>query len=253
VAQSTVLRANIIELATRYGRYGYLCITAMSQASALPINHKRVERIWRQEGLKVPKRQPKRGRLWFNDGSCVRLRPTHRNHVWSYDFVTDRSHDGRATKMLTVIDEFSRHCLAIMVDRHIKGIDMLYCMADLFLMHGEPEHIHSDNGPEFTAKMVRDWLKDIGVKTLFIEPGSPWENGYNESFNGKLRDEVFNTEVFYTLKEAPIIIERWRQEYNTVRPHSSLNYKPPAPETLLPLAPGPDKENMIQTLTKKVV
>jgi len=248
-SDEAALRGDIIALASRYGRYGYRRITAMLQTQGWRINHKRVERIWRQEGLKVPKRQPKRGRLWFNDGSCVRLRPTHRNHVWSYDFVTDRSHDGRAIKMLTVIDEFSRQCLAIMVDRHIKGNDVLYCMADLFLMHGVPEHIRSDNGPEFTAKMVRDWLKDIGVKTLFIEPGSPWENGYNESFNGKLRDEVLNTEVFYTLKEAQVIIESWRKEYNTVRPHSSLNYQPPAPEARLPLVPGPEKENMIQILT----
>jgi putative transposase len=218
----------------------------MLQDSGWQINHKRVERIWRQEGLKVPKRQPKRGRLWLNDGSCIRLRPTHRNHVWSYDFVSDRTHDGRAIKMLTVIDEFSRECLAIMVDRHIKGNDVLYCMADLFLMHGIPEHIRSDNGPEFTGKLMCDWLKAIGVKTLFIEPGSPWENGYNESFDGKLRDEVLNTEVFYTLREAQIIIERWRHEYNTVRPHSSLNYRPPTPEARLPLVPGSDKGNMIQ-------
>jgi transposase InsO family protein len=189
-----------------------------------------------EKHYKVPKRQPKRGRLWLNDGSCVRLRPQYRNHVWSYDFVTDRTHDGRAIKLLTVIDEFSRECLAILVELHIKGIDVLYGMADLFLSHGIPEHIRSDNGPEFTAKLVLDWMKDIVVATLFIEPGSPWENGYNESFNGKLRVELLNGEVFYTLKEARIIIENWRQEYNTIRPHSSLNYRPPASEARLPLA-----------------
>jgi len=226
-SDETGLREDIIALASRYGRYGYRRITAMLQARGWRINHKRVERIWRQEGLKVPKRQPKRGRLWLNDGSCIRLRPMHRNHVWSYDFVSDRSHDGRAIEMLTVIDEFSHQCLAIMVDRHITGNDVLYCMADLFLLHGTPEHIRSDNGPEFTARLLRNWMKEIGVKTLFIEPGSPWENGYNESFNGKLRDEVLNIEVFYNLKEAQIIIERRRQEYNMIRPHSSMNYKPP--------------------------
>jgi transposase InsO family protein len=179
----------------------------------------------------------------------VRLRPTHRNHVWSYDFVTDRSHDGRAIKMLTVIDEFTRQCVAILVDRRITGIDVLYCMADLFLLHGIPEHIRSDNGPEFTARLLHNWLKDVGIKTLFIEPGSPWENGYNESFNGKFRDELLNREVFYTLKEAQVIVERWRQEYNTLRPHSSLNYRPPAPEARLPLVLGTDNENTIQILT----
>jgi len=248
-SDESALRADIINLSSRYGRYGYRRITALLRGQGWHVNHKRVERIWRQEGLKVPKRQPKRGRLWLNDGSCVRLRPQYRNHVWSYDFVTDRSHDGRAIKMLTVIDEFSRECLAIMVDRHIKGNDVLYCMADLFLLHGTPEYIRSDNGPEFTAKLLRNWMKDIGVETLFIEPGSPWENGYNESFNGKLRDELLNGEVFYTLKEAKIIIERWRHEYNTARPHSSLKYQPPAPEARLPLVPSPDINRFSQMLT----
>ena len=193
------------------------------------MNYKRVERIWRQEGLKVPKKQPKRGRLWLNDGSCVRLRPMHRNHVWSYDFMADRTHDGRPIKILTILDEYTRQCPAIVVERRLNSDDVLHCLTDLFIMHGSPEHIRSDNGPEFTAKTVREWLVRAGVKTLFIEPGSPWENGYNESFNGKLRDELLNREIFYTLKEAKVMIERWRQHYNTVRPHSSLQYRPPAP------------------------
>ncbi len=199
------------------------------------MNHKRVERIWRQEGLKVPKKQPKRGRLWLTDGSCVRLRPTHRNHVWSYDFMATRTHEGRPVKILTIIDEYTRECLAIVVERRLSSDDVLHCLTELFVKHGVPEHIRSDNGPEFTAKAVRAWLGHIGVKTLFIEPGSPWENGYNESFNGKLRDELLNGEIFYTLKEAKVMIKRWRQEYNTVRPHSSLRYRPPAPETIQPL------------------
>ena len=193
------------------------------------MNHKRVERIWRQEGLKVPKKQPKRGRLWLNDGSCVRLRPMHRNHVWSYDFMADRTHDGRPIKILTILDEYTRQCPAIVVERRLNSDDVLHCLTDLFIKHGSPEHIRSDNGPEFTAKTVREWLVRAGLKTLFIEPGSPWENGYNESFNGKLRDELLNREIFYTLKEAKVMIERWRQHYNTVRPHSSLQYRPPAP------------------------
>ncbi len=137
-------------------------------------------------------------------------------------------------KILTVIDEYSRQCLAIVVERRIRSDDVLHCLTDLFVEHGAPEHIRSDNGPEFTAKAVRQWLGYLGVRTLYIEPGSPWENGYNESFNGKLRDELLNGEIFYTLKEAQLIIEKWRQEYNTVRPHSSLNYCPPAPETVWP-------------------
>ena len=230
------LRAAIIELACNYGRYGYRRITALLQRDGWRVNHKRVERIWRKEGLKVPKKQPKRGRLWLNDGSCVRLRPTHKNHVWSYDFVADRTHDGRALKLLTVIDEYERESLAILTRRRIKSGDVIHCLADLFLARGLPDYIRSDNGPEFTAGQVRDWLNRLGVKTLFIEPGSPWENGYIESFNGKLRDELLNGEIFYNLKEAQVIIENWRIEYNTFRPHSSLGYRPPAPEAVLPHA-----------------
>ena len=223
----------IIRLASKYGRYGYRRITALLKREGFRVNHKRVERIWREESLKVPKKQPKRGRLWLNDGSCVRLRPTHRNHVWSYDFVADRTHDGRSIKMLTVIDEYSRECLAIVVERRLQSDDVLSCITELFVKHGPPEHIRSDNGSEFSARVVRQWLKRLGVQTLFIEPGSPWENGYNESFNGKFRDELLNGEIFYTLKEAQVLIEEWRLEYNTFRPHSSLKYRPPAPEAWL--------------------
>jgi putative transposase len=220
-------------LASKYGRYGYRRITALLKREGFRVNHKRVERIWREESLKVPKKQPKRGRLWLNDGSCVRLRPTHRNHVWSYDFVADRTHDGRSIKMLTVTDEYSRECLAIVVERRLQSDDVLSCITELFVKHGPPEHIRSDNGSEFTARVVHQWLKRLGVQTLFIEPGSPWENGYNESFNGKFRDELLNGEIFYTLKEAQVLIEEWRLEYNTFRPHSSLKYRPPAPEAWL--------------------
>jgi len=227
------LKEEIVYLAIKYGRYGYRRITALLKQEGFRVNHKRVERIWRQEGLKVPKKQPKRARLWFNDGSCIRLRPTHRNHVWSSDFMADRTHDGRPIKILTVIDEYSRECLAIVVERSLRSDDVLICLAELFVKHGPPEHIRSDNGSEFTARVTRQWLKRLGVRTLFIEPGSPWENGYNESFNGKLRDELLNGELFYTLKEAKVLIEKWRLEYNTFRPHSSLNYRPPAPAAYL--------------------
>lgn len=228
------LTTTIIDLASSYGRYGYRRVTALLKQQGWHVNSKRVQRIWRREGLKVPSKQPKRGRLWLNDGSCVRLRPTWPNHVWTYDFVMDRTHDGRAFRMLTVIDEYTRQCLAIVTARRIRSDDVLHCLTELFSRHGPPDHIRSDNGPEFTAIAVREWLSRVGVKTLFIEPGSPWENGYNESFNSKLRDELLNMEIFYTMKEAKVLIERWRHDYNTIRPHSSLGYRPPAPETVLP-------------------
>ena len=224
----------IIKLASRYGRYGYRMITALLRTEGWFVNHKRVERIWRREGLKVPKKQPKRGRLWANDGSCICLRPCWKNHVWAYDFVMARTHDGKAFRMLTVIDEFSRECLAIEVERKLKSDDVLHVLTELFSVRGVPDHIRSDNGSEFTAQAVRDWLKRVGAKTLYIEPGSPWENGYNESFNGKLRNELLNGEIFYTLQEAKVLIGRWRKHYNEIRPHSSLGYKPPAPKTFLP-------------------
>ena len=225
----------IVVLASEYGRYGYRRITAMLQREGWRVNHKRVERIWRQEGLKVPRKQPKRGRLWLTDGSCIRLRSEYPNHVWSYDFVMDRTHDGRAIRLLTVIDEYTRECLAIEVQRRLSSQDVLDLLRDLFVRRGAPEYIRSDNGSEFTAKAVREWLGRVAVKTLFIEPGSPWENGYNESFNGKLRDELLNREIFFSLREAQVLVERWRKEYNQIRPHSSLGYRPPAPEAIVPV------------------
>ena len=228
------LTADIINLAIRFGRYGYRRITALLRDQGWQVNHKRVERIWRREGLKVPMKQPKRGRLWLNDGSCIRLRPERKGHVWAYDFVACRTEDGRAVRMLTVIDEYTRECLAIRVARRIRSDDVIHTLTELFVINGAPEHIRSDNGPEFTSKMVRGWLERVGVKTLFIEPGSPWENGYNESFNGKLRDELLNREIFYSLREVQILTERWRREYNTIRPNSSLGYRPPVPETIMP-------------------
>ena len=229
------LTESIIDLARQYGRYGYRRITALLRARGWRCNHKRVERIWRREGLKVPARQPKRGRLWLNDGSCVRLRPERLNHVWAYDFVQDRTHDGRKLRLLNVVDEFSRECLTIRVARRLKAADVIDVLADLFIARGVPGYIRSDNGPEFVAMAVRAWISGVGAKTAFIEPGSPWENGYVESFNGKLRDELLNAEVFHTLAEARVLIEQWRRHYNTQRPHSSLGYQPPAPEVILPM------------------
>ena len=229
------LAARVIELATQYGRYGYRRITALLRQEEWQVNHKKIERIWRKEGLKVPKKQPKRRRLWLNDGSCIRLRPEHKDHVWSYDFVMARTAEGKAFRMLNIIDEYSRECLAILVKRRITSQDVIDRLFELFILREMPEHVRSDNGPEFTAKEVRKWLARLGVKTLFIEPGSPWENGYIESFNGKLRDELLKPEIFTTLTEAKVLIEQWRKEYNQVRPHSSLGYRPPAPETRIPV------------------
>ena len=234
-----LLTADVVRLASQYGRYGYRRITALVQREGWQVNHKRVERIWRREGLKVPKKQPKRGRLWLTESASIRLRPTRPNHVWAYDFVLTRTHDGRAVRMLTLLDEYTRECLAIKAGRHFRAQDVLACLGEQFVQKGVPDHIRSDNGPEFTATAVRDWLRRVGSRTLFIEPGSPWENGYIESFNGKLRDELLNREVFYTLKEVEVVTEQWRREYNQFRPHSALGYRPPAPEaTLVPvLAP----------------
>jgi putative transposase len=232
------LTGRIVQLASGYGRYGYRRITALLRREGWRVNHKRVERIWRREGLKVPQKQPKRGRLWLNDGSCIRLRPEHKDHVWSYDFIQDRTRDGRAIRILTVIDEYTRECLALKVARNLTSEDVLACLDALFVFRGVPEHIRSDNGSEFTALAVRKWLETLAVKPLYIEPGSPWENGYVESFHARLRDELLNGEIFDTLAEARVLIERWRLEYNGFRPHSSLGYRPPAPEAIVPLAVG---------------
>lgn len=231
------LTARIITLAAAYGRYGYRRVTALLRQEGWRVNHKRVERIWRKEGLKVPQKQPKRGRLWLNDGSCIRLRPEYPNHVWSYDFMQGRTHNGVAFRILNIMDEYTRECLLSKAQRQLSHTDVLHALNRLFLTCGVPAHIRSDNGAEFTAKRVRQWLALLEVKTLFIEPGSPWENGYIESFNGKMRDELLNREIFYTLQEAQVLIEDWRRHYNTKRPHSSLNYRPPAPEAIMAQIP----------------
>ena len=220
------------ELATECGRYGYRRITALLQREGWWVNHKRIERLWRRECLQVPHRQPQRGRLWLTDGSCLRRRAEHKDHVWSYDFVLDRTRDGQPVRTLVVVDEYTRECLAARVARRLRSEDVIDPLADLFVRRGTPEYLRSDNGSEFTAKAVRQWLEALGVRTLYIAPGSPWENGYVESFIGKMRDELLDREIFYTLAEAKVLIERWRREYNQVRPHSSLGYRPPAPETI---------------------
>ena len=230
----TLVTERTVALAVDYGRYGYRRITGLLRNEGWRVNPKRIARIWRREGLKVPKRHRPRRRLWLGDGSCIRLRPQHKDHVWAYDFVATRTHDGRALRLLTIVDEFTRECLAIDVARRLTSEDVLARLTELFVFRGVPDHIRSDNGSEFTAKEVRRWLARLGVRTLYIEPGSPWENGYCESFNGKLRDELLDGEIFDTLEEARVLVERWRRQYNEIRPHSALGYRPPAPVAIEP-------------------
>jgi putative transposase len=228
------LRERVISIAEQYGRYGYRQVTGLLNLEGWDVGKDRVYTIWREEGLKVPQKQPKRARLWLTDGSCIRKRPEYPDHVWSYDFVSDRTHDGKSFRILNIIDEYTRECLASVVRRRITSQDVIFILADLFLTRGCPEHIRSDNGPEFVAKKLREWFELLDVKPLFIQPASPWENGYCESFNGKMRFELLNGEIFYSLLEAKVVINNWRKHYNTIRPHSSLGYKPPAPLTVQP-------------------
>jgi len=230
------VRAEIIELACNYGRAGYRTVTDMMRLEGRLINHKRVERIWSEEGLKVPQKQTKKARIWLNDGSCIRLRPTHKNHVWSYDFMEDKTANGKKIRFLNIIDEYSRICLASIPRRSWRNNDVIEALAALMLLHGTPEYLRSDNGPEFTAKKVRSWLSRIGVITTFIEPGSPWENGYCESFNARMRDEFLNGEIFGNMYETEVLTKRWVHHYNTKRPHSSLGGRPPAPQSIIPLS-----------------
>lgn len=224
----------MVALANHYGRYGCRRVTTLVNWAGFKVGKDRVQRIWRRQGLKVPQKQRPRSRLWLNDGSCVRLRPEHPNHVWSDDFLSAMTHDGRNLRLLTLLDEFSRECLAIRVARRLGRYEVIETLAEVMKQRGVPEHIRSDNGPEFLAKELRQWLVHVGCGTLYIEPDSPWENGYCESFNGKLRDECLNGEIFYSLREAQLVIESWRVEYNTVRPHSALGCRPPAPVTIRP-------------------
>ena len=228
-----MLRTKVIELACVYGRYGYRQITNLLQREGIEVGVDKVHRIWREEGLQVPQKQPKRARI-YRDGSCIRQRPEYKNHVWSYDFVSHQTHHGQKFRILNIIDEYSRECVASYVAPRIRSNDVIHVLADIFLIHGTPKYIRSDNGPEFVAKKLLAWFKTLGAAPLFIQPGSPWENGYCESFNGKMRYELLNGEIFYTVKEARIIIEAWRRHYNTIRPHSALGGRPLAPETVYP-------------------
>lgn len=234
--KDTEIREKIVGLAEEYGRVGYRMVTNMLRNDGEIINHKKVERIWREEGLKLPKKHPKKRRLWLNDGSCVRLRAERKNHVWSYDFMEDKTADGRKVRILNIIDEFSRECLASIPRRSWKNGAVIEVLANLMFQKGVPEYIRSDNGSEFTNKKIRQWLAKTGVVTAFIEPGSPWENGYIESFNSRMRDEFLNGEIFGNMYEMVVLLGRWVRYYNEIRPHSSLGGKPPAPRCLISIA-----------------
>ena len=216
----------MVNLAGKHTRYGYRFIWALLRKEGWRIGKSRMERLWRREGLRVPPKQKKRRRL-SGDGSCIRYQAEHPNHVWAYDFVFDRTEDGRRLKLLNIVDEFTKESLSIDVARRLRTDDVQDRLAFLFATRGVPEFIRSDNGSEFANNLIKEWLGNVGVKTLFIEPGSPWENPYIESFNGRLRDELLNRELFTSLQEAIVIIEEWRQEYNRYRPHSSLDYLSP--------------------------
>ncbi len=222
------LIAETHRLALKWPRFGYRRITALLRIDGWRVNVKRVHRLWKAEGLQIRKKTRKRRRLGNGDNACHRHRPLGKDHVWSYDFVSDRTEGGGRLRMLCVVDEYTRECLTIEVARHFTGQDVLKILKELFTIRGQPEYLRSDNGPEFTSKAVRRWLKDAKVGTLFIEPGSPWENGYIESFNGKLRDECLNGELLLSLAVARYVVDRWRLDYNHHRPHSRLDWMTPA-------------------------
>ena len=230
------VRADIIDKACNFGRVGYRMVTNMMRNNGTRINHKRVERIWREEGLKLPKKQVKKRRIWMNDGSCIRLRPEYRNHVWSYDFVEDKTYNGKKLRFLNILDEYSKECLASIPRRSWRNNDVVEVLSGLMVIKGCPAYLRSDNGTEFTAKKLRQWLSNVGVITAYIEPGSPWENGYCESYNARMRDEFLNRELFGNLYEAQVLTRRWMEYYNTVRPHSSLGGRPPAPQAIACIA-----------------
>jgi putative transposase len=218
----------MLELVRQHPRWGYRRITVLLRREGWRVNRKRVYRLWRQQGLKVPRKQRKKRRLGHGGNSCVRRPAEHKDHVWSWDFVHDRTSDGRALKWFTLVDEYTRECLALEVERRMTAQTVGTVLAAVVETRGAPAHIRSDNGSEFIAKAIRSWMTRAGLETLYIAPGAPWENGYAESFNSKVRDELLNTEEFGSVLEAKVLAKEWRQEYNHVRPHSSLGYRTPA-------------------------
>jgi putative transposase len=227
-ATDAALVAELRELGLKYPRYGYRRVAALLRHRGWRVNDKRVPRLRREAGPSLPRRQIRRRRLGHSSNGCIRHRSTHKNHVWSYDFVSDQTLDGRPVRLLTIVDEHTREVLAIHCARSIRADNVIEVLQRLFATRGLPKHLRSYNGPEFIAKALQRFLASLGVAPLYIQPGSPWENGYGESFNGKLRDELLDRELFGTLAEVKLITEAFRDEYNTVRPHGSLGYLTPA-------------------------
>jgi len=222
------LVGRLLELVGKHPRYGYRFITALLRREGWSVNRKRVWRLWQQEGLQVPRRQRKKRRLGTSEGGCMRLRAEYMNDVWAWDFVFDRTANGRTLKWLSIVDEHTRECLALEVGRRMTSDDVLDVLRDLFVVRGVPRHVRSDNGPEFIARAIRRFLSGAGVEALYIEPGSPWQNGYAESFHSRLRDELLNAELFANVAEAQALAAAWRNTYNHRRPHSSLGYQTPS-------------------------
>lgn len=218
----------MLELAREHPRYGYRMITAKLRQAGWTVNRKRVYRLWRREGLKVPPKKRKKQRLGTSENGCVRRRAEHQNHVWCWDFVFDRTASGSPLKWLSIVDEYTRECLTLKVARSITSEDVIDTLAELFSMRGVPKHIRSDNGPEFVATAIGAWLEQVQIEALYIQPGSPWENGYAESFHSRFRDEFLALEEFENLAMARRLTAKWKADYNDHRPHSSLGYLPPS-------------------------
>ena len=235
------LRFALVRLAKQYGQYGYRKVGELLRVEGWKVNHKKVERLWHEEGLQQPNRHRKRKRLYHHDASVIRLRPKYPNHIWSIDFVHDKLSNGRPYKMLTVLDEYTREALGVAVAARMGAAGVLEVLYPLLLRRGKPEYIRSDNGPEFTAVPFKEWLKQIGIEPIHIYPGSPWENGYNERFNGTLRREVLNAHWFASIRQAQTVIDQWLHQYNHIRPHHALGMRAPVPETLIkkPQISGP--------------
>ncbi len=227
VEKDQALVSRLHELAQQHPRYGYRRISAKLNEECWYVNRKRVQRLWRAEGLKVPTKTHKRTRLGDGENACHRRKPEHAHHVWAIDFLMDTTLSGGRLKFLTVIDEFSRACLSIKVERTLTSCDVVAELERIITLHGAPSFIRCDNGPEFVAQATRRFLVTATIKTLFIDPGSPWQNGYCESFNSRFRDELLNLEAFTSTLEARVLSERWRRDYNEQRPHGALGYRTP--------------------------
>ena len=250
------LVSKLHQLSRCYPRYGYRMIAALVRQEGWQVNRKRIYRLWRQEGLQVPRRTHKRPRGGDAQNACTRKKALYPNHVWTYDFLFDQTEDGRRLKILPVVDEFTRECLTLEVARHLEARDVIGVLEYLFAVRGVPRYLRSDNGPEFVAQRIKAWLAKQQSGPLFIEPGSPWQNAYIESFNSRLRNEFLNVEVFGSLKEAQVLAEQHRLEYNHRRPHSALGYRTPAafaatcipPASATPPPPEYTSRNVVNSL-----